>query len=88
MGRDVIPLQKRYLPLTLILLGIAVIFAGFVYDVFFAGIPYQDPTPALQASYEYHSHIASLIRWSGVGVSIIGAMFMVIRRRKGPRTTG
>ena len=82
-----IPLQKRYLPLTLILLGIAILFAGFIYDVLFAGIPYQDPTPALLASYEFHSHIASLIRWSGFGVSIIGVMFMVTRRRKVPRTT-
>jgi len=28
-----------------ILVGILVIFAGFVYDVLFAGMPYQDPTP-------------------------------------------
>ena len=82
MGRDVIPLQKRYLPLTLILLGIAILFAGFIYDVLFAGIPYQDPTPALLASYEFHSHIASLIRWSGFGVSIIGGMLILVQRMK------
>jgi len=28
-----------------IIVGILVIFASFVYDVLFAGIPYQDPTP-------------------------------------------
>jgi len=74
--------MNRYLPLTLILLGIAILFAGFVYDVFFAGIPYQDPIPALQASYEFHSHVASLIHWSGFSVSVIGGMLILIQRTK------
>jgi len=39
--------MKRHWPLVLIIVGITIIFVGFVYDVLFAGIPYQDPTPAL-----------------------------------------
>jgi hypothetical protein len=46
-------------------IGLATVFAGFCYDVFFAGIPYQDPTPAMQASYDFHSRIASMIRLVG-----------------------
>lgn len=77
--------MKRYLPLVLLILGLTVIFAGFVYDVLFAGIPYQDPTPALEASYELHSRIASMIRWSGVSVFMIGGLLMMFRTQKSPR---
>ena len=72
--------MKQFLPLILIALGIIIIFVGFVYDVLFAGIPYQDPTPALTASYNFHSQIASIIRWSGMGICIIGGMAIIIRR--------
>ncbi len=72
--------MKRFLPFILIALGIIIVFAGFMYDVLFAGIPYQDPTPTLAASYNFHSQIASIIRWSGIGSCIIGGMAMITRR--------
>ena len=72
--------MKRLWPIIIILLGITIIFIGFVYDVLFAGIPYQDPTPALQASYDFHSQIAFIIRWNGVGICILGGMGGIIRR--------
>jgi len=56
-----------------------IIFAGFVYDVWFAGIPYPDPTPALAARYAFHSQVASIIRWSGLVTWLIGGMMLVIR---------
>lgn len=71
--------MKKYLPFILIALGIIVIFAGFVYDVLYAGIPYQDPTPALAASYNFHSQIASIIRWSGLGICVVGGVAIFIR---------
>ena len=71
--------MKRFSLFVLIALGIIIVFAGFVYDVLFAGIPYHDPNPALEANYNFHSHIASIIRWSGIGICIIGGMLMVIR---------
>ena len=71
--------MKRFSPFILIALGIIVIFAGFVYDVLYAGIPYQDPTPALEASYNFHSQIASIIRWSGMGIFIIGGAAITIQ---------
>lgn len=40
--------------------GILVVLVGFVYDVLFAGIPYPDPTPAIQDQYDFHSFIAGL----------------------------
>jgi hypothetical protein len=71
--------MKRLVPFVLIVLGVIIIFIGFVYDLLFAGIPYQDPTPALTASYDFYSQIASLIRWSGMGICIIGGVAMIIR---------
>jgi len=72
--------MKRLLPILLIGLGIIIIFSGFVYDVLFAGIPYQDPTPALQARYDFHARIASMIRWSGVGILMLGGLIGIVRR--------
>ena len=72
--------MKRFGPITLIIAGILIIIVGFVYDVLIAGVPYQDPTPALMARYEFHSRIASIIRWSGLGVFMIGGLAGIIRR--------
>ena len=71
--------MKRFSPFILIALGIIVIFAGFVYDVLYAGIPYPDPTPALTARYNFYSQIASIIRWSGMGICIIGGAAIIIQ---------
>jgi hypothetical protein len=72
--------MKLRLTIILFFLGLAIILAGFVYDVLFAGIPYPDPTPALTASYNFHALIASIIRWSGLSISAIGAVGMLIQR--------
>jgi len=65
----------------LIILGIITILAGFVYDILFAGIPYQDPTPAMLASYNFHAQVASVIRWSGLFVLTTGITFAILRKR-------
>ena len=75
--------MQRFWPIVLLIFGIIIIFIGFVYDVLFAGIPYQDPTPALQARYDFHSQIASIIRWSGLGICMLGGMVGITRRRRG-----
>jgi len=72
--------MKRFWLIVLMGIGITIILLGFVYDVLFAGIPYQDPTPALQASYDFHSRIASIIRWSGTGIFMVGVLVGIIRR--------
>ena len=71
--------MKRFWPYGLLLLGIMIIFVGFVYDVLFAGIPFQDPTPAMLATYNFHATIASTIRWVGTGISLLGLIVIVIR---------
>ena len=71
--------MKRFSPFILFALGIIVIFAGLVYDILYAGIPYPDPTPDLTARYNYYSQIASIIRWSGMGICITGGAVIIIQ---------
>lgn len=76
--------MKRHLPLILIGLGILLLISGFAYDVVFAGIPYQDPTPEMSARYAHHSRIASGFYILGAGAFLIGAahgVMHVITRR-------
>jgi hypothetical protein len=75
--------MRRFRPLMLIAAGLFLLFAGFIYDVMFAGIPYQDPTPEMSARYAHHAHIASVIRWLGLGVFLIGAVAGIIRLAAG-----
>ncbi len=76
--------MKKLWPIALLILGIMIICGGFTYDIMFAGIPLQDPTPELVASYNMHANIASIIRLLGTIVFVIGIMggvVMIIRRR-------
>ena len=71
--------MKGCWPVMLIAAGVLLLLGGFVYDVLFAGIPYQDPTPALAADYARQARIASAIRWLGVGVFVFGALSGILR---------
>jgi hypothetical protein len=76
-------LFRRCLPWILILMGILTVIGGFLYDVIFAGIPYQDPTPEMSARYDHHAGIASVLRWSGVALCVFGMVCGIIRRAAG-----
>ena len=71
--------MKRFWPLILIAAGLLVVVAGFIYDVEYAGIPYQDPTPEMSAHYIHYAHIATSIRWFGFGVFLFGVIANIIR---------
>ena len=60
--------------------GIVLLLAGFVYDVLFAGIPYQDPTPEMQQRYERHRGIATAIELLGVAITLSGCLVWLVRR--------
>jgi hypothetical protein len=69
----------RHLPIFLLGLGFLLGVVGFLYDVSFAGIPFQDPTPEMQARYAHHSRIAAIIG-SAAGVAfLLGAIAFVIQ---------
>jgi hypothetical protein len=58
--------------------GFAIVLCGFVYDVLFAGIPYPDPAPALQARYDFHSFVAGLFYKTGGVAFLLGLLAISI----------
>ena len=78
--------MKRIFKITgLAVLGLLIVLAGFAYDVLFAGIPYQDPTPELQARYDFHSSIAGLIYKTGGIVLLVGIVVIPVIWKKTKR---
>lgn len=71
--------KRRLWPFILIAAGLFLLFAGFVYDMEFAGIPYQDPTPEMSARYARHASIASTIRCIGAGLFLLGSLAGLVR---------
>jgi hypothetical protein len=69
----------RSWPLLLLGTGLLVVVVGFFYDVSFAGIPYQDPTPEMSARYAYHAHIAATIRSIGGVVFLLGIAAVIVQ---------
>lgn len=66
--------------LILCLTGIALIVLGFTYDIFFAGIPCQDPAPDMVSEYQFHSSVAYTLEISGLIILAVSAAFFVINR--------
>ena len=71
-------MRKVIKVMSLPVLGILIVLIGFVYDILFAGIPYQDPTPAMQSQYDFHSFIAGLFYKTGGVVFLIGLLLIPI----------
>jgi len=53
-------------------IGLGILIVGFAYDLFFAGIPYQDVTPELQARWELNRSIADMAYVIGGITLLIG----------------
>ncbi len=65
--------MKRFWPLLLIIGGVMIVVAGFLYKLFYGGAwGYLDPTPELIASVAFHSRIALGLFWFGVTVFLVG----------------
>jgi hypothetical protein len=67
-------------------IGILIVISGFVYDVLFAGIPYQDPTPELQAQYDFHSSVAGWFYKTGGILLLAGLLAIPIILKKTKQT--
>ncbi len=61
---------------SIVVLGLGLLIVGFLYDLVFAGIPYQDPTPELQVAWEYHKGVADVIYSVGGLVLLVGLIAM------------
>ena len=60
--------------LTLPLVGLLILIAGFLYFFTFAGLPYPDPTPELEAEWNYHENISWIILKIGGFVLFVGLL--------------
>jgi hypothetical protein len=64
--------------LLLIGAGIGLIIISFIYNLAFAGIPYQDPPPHLAARYAFHAAVANALFWAGSAVVLLGVIIGVL----------
>lgn len=71
--------MKKSWQFILIAAGLFLLAGGFIHDVMFAGIPYQDPTPEMSERYAYHSRVASTACLMGTGFFLIGSVAGVVR---------
>lgn len=55
------------------LIGLILVAAGIAYDLIFAGLPYQDPSPAVQAEWEQNARTAGMIVMAGIALFVMGA---------------
>ena len=53
---------------------------GFVWGAFFAGVPYQDPTPQQQESFAFHSSVSFILFCSGLALLLVGVMLYAVDR--------
>jgi hypothetical protein len=76
---------NKHLSLTGIAGGALLLMLGFLYEILFAGIPYQDPTSSMIQRYDFHQAIGQTIEWIGVLVfvlSIIGIIIHTLQKAK------
>ncbi len=60
--------------------GILLIIIGFVYEVMFAGIPYQDPTPLMIQKFNFHKTIAIKIESFGLIIMLISLLGIIVKK--------
>lgn len=66
----------------LIKIGIALVVTGFLYDVFFAGVPHQDPTEEMFLKYDRNETIAIYLMQFGLAILVIGALLRILIQKK------
>ena len=60
--------------------GLLLLLAGFVYEVIFAGIPYQDPTPLMIQNYNFHEAVGQKIELAGIVVMLLAIIGIIINK--------
>ena len=62
----------------LIRLGIGLYVVAFAYDLFFAGLPYPDPTPEMQQEWLFHKGIANRMMDVAVPMFLLGCAWKAV----------
>jgi len=61
----------------LVWIGALLLVIGFVYDIVFAGIPFQDAPPGLVNKYELNTEIAQWIMLTGLLLLVAGFLIKI-----------
>jgi hypothetical protein len=67
-------------------IGAAVFIGGIIYDIAFAGAPYQDPTPEMQQRHEVRSRVAAAFYVVCCGVIVAELAVLVARSLQSRRS--
>ncbi len=70
-------MKKWLLATAPLVLGFITLFAALLYFAMFVSVPYQDPTPAVQAEYNAQLTIASRIVNIGLLITAAGALWLL-----------
>lgn len=63
-------------------LGLLFIVIGFLYDVYFVNVPFQDPPPELLKKYVFHKNVSDIIFYFGVILLVISIIARIIKSKK------
>ena len=64
--------------------GVLLLVGGFLYDALFAGIPFQDPTPALEEQYRNHARRGAWMQNIGIGLLLLSPLASLGGRTHSP----
>jgi hypothetical protein len=71
----------RYLrPGTIAAAGTLLFIGGLIYSIVFSGIPYQDPTPQMYATWKLHQRVGDSLMLAGFVVLAGGLLWALARR--------
>jgi hypothetical protein len=70
--------MKTRKPISALIFGVMITVGGFVYHGFFAGIPFQDPTPEVYANWLFHSRIGDNIILAGLVTFLASVLWLII----------
>jgi hypothetical protein len=73
-------LRNRLTPLRLLLAGIALFVGGFIYVAVFAGIPYQDSTPAMEAQWRFYNNVGDSLMLAGLALAAASILSWLLKR--------
>ncbi len=71
--------MKSFPAIKMILVGFILLVGSIVYGLFYAGIPYQDPTATQQASWNFHSTISQIIWTVGLAMIVLGGVMALVK---------
>ncbi|CAM3294165.1 hypothetical protein FLLO111716_01630 [Flavobacterium longum] len=66
----------------LIKIGLALIVVGFIYEIVFAGVPYQDPTEEMVIRYNRNELISITIMQIGLAALVAGILVKVFSKKR------